>query len=126
VARPEAGTGSQGAGPRAGRPSRLPIMGDFVERSADAAEQDIPPVVYVPCAPSAPDDDDLSVDLRETQDGRLALMVYSGPERLTACCGPHQPWVALRAAELEQVRVDTGFALVLLDVEIPKELWRTA
>jgi hypothetical protein len=111
--------------PSAGQLPYNLIMNDFVERSADAADPDIPPVVWVPCAPEETGDDDgVSLDLRETPDGRLALLVYSSPDRLLACCGPNQPWVSLQAVELEQVRAETGFSLVLLDVEVPKELWR--
>jgi hypothetical protein len=99
-------------------------MDDFVERSADAADPEIPPVVWVPCAPGEPGDDDLSVDLRETPDGRLALLVYSSADRLAACAGPNQPSIAMPAADLEEIRAEIGFSLVLLDVEIPRELWR--
>ncbi|MHA3949030.1 SAV_915 family protein [Cellulomonas bogoriensis] len=29
--------------------------------------------------------------MRETKDGRLALLVYKAPDRLVACCGDAQP-----------------------------------
>jgi hypothetical protein len=83
-----------------------------------------PPVVYVPCAPAqAPED--LTIDLRPTRDGRLALLVYSAMDRLIAHCGPAQPFTVLRTEDLEQVRLATGFELILLDLDIPEQLRRT-
>jgi hypothetical protein len=83
-----------------------------------------PPVVYVPCAP-AQHPDELTLDLRATRDGRLALLVYSAMDRLIAHCGPNQPWTVLFAQDLEQARVATGFELILLDLDIPEPLRRT-
>jgi hypothetical protein len=85
-----------------------------------------PAVVYVPCAPVRAGDETVDVDLRETRDGRLALLVYSALDRLVECCGPVQPWTEMPAAALEQVRLATGLELVLLDLSIPAEHRRTA
>lgn len=83
-----------------------------------------PPVVYVPCSPLQPGDDRLGVDVRRTRDGRLALLVYSALDRLVSCCGVRQPWTVMPASDLERIRQETGFELVLLDVEIPDEFRR--
>lgn len=83
-----------------------------------------PPVVYVPCSPLNPEDEELSVDLRRTRDGKLALLVYSALDRLVTCCGEQQPWVVLPTANLEKIREKTDFELILLDIEIPNELRR--
>jgi hypothetical protein len=83
-----------------------------------------PPVVYVPCSPVAVGDEDLGVDLRPTRDGRLALLVYSALDRLVDYCGDEQPWVVMPTANLEKVRVETNFELILLDVVIPDEFRR--
>jgi hypothetical protein len=72
------------------------------------------------------DDEVLSIDLRPTRDGRLALLVYSALDRLVDCCGEEQPWVVMPTANLEKVRVETGFELILLDVVIPDEFRRHA
>jgi hypothetical protein len=85
-----------------------------------------PPVVYVPCSSVVMDDEVLSVDLRPTRDGRLALLVYSALDRLVDRCGEGQPWVVMPTANLEKVRVETGFELILLDVAIPDEFRRRA
>lgn len=87
---------------------------------------DFPPVVYVPCSPVAMGDENLSVDLRPARDGRLALLVYSALDRLVDCCGDEQPWVVMPTANLEKVRVETNFELILLDVVIPDEFRRRA
>lgn len=84
-----------------------------------------PPVVYVPCAPVQPGSGEINVDLRVTRDGRLALLVYSALDRLVSHCGRAQPWTLMRASDLEQVRLATGFELILLDLDIPEELRRT-
>ncbi len=83
-----------------------------------------PPVVYVPCSPLNPEDEELSVDLRRTRDGKLALLVYSALDRLVTCCGEQQPWVVLATANLEKIREKTDFELILLDIEIPNEFRR--
>jgi hypothetical protein len=83
-----------------------------------------PPVVYVPCSPLAPGDEELSVDLRQTRAGRLALLVYSALDRLVTCCGAQQPWVVLPTANLEKIREKTDFELILLDIDIPDEFRR--
>ncbi len=85
---------------------------------------DFPPVVYVPCAPRDPGDEELTVDLRRTREGKLALLVYSALDRLVTCCGAQQPWVVLPTANLEEIREKTDFELILLDIEIPEEFRR--
>lgn len=87
---------------------------------------DLPPYVYVPCSPFNAGDTDLSVDLRSTKAGQIVLLVYSALDRLVDNCGPEQPWTVLPATELEQIRVATGFELILLDVCIPEHLRRGA
>lgn len=93
--------------------------------AAESAGVIFPPVVYVPCAPVQAGSGEIDVDLRMTRDGRLALLVYSALDRLVTHCGEAQPWTLMRASDLERVRLETGFELVLLDLDIPEELRRT-
>ena len=85
-----------------------------------------PPIVYVPCSPTRVGEEqrssEVAIELRHTRDGRLALLVYSAMDRLIAHCGPAQPWTVFASEDLERVRLATGFELVLLDLDIPKEL----
>jgi hypothetical protein len=85
-----------------------------------------PPVFYVPCAQVPDEDAELRVDLRRTRDGRVALLVYSALDRLVSCCGAEQPWPVLRTSDLEKVRLETGYDLVLLDMDVPPEFRHTA
>jgi hypothetical protein len=113
---------------------RLPPMGDASESGTLDVDRLLggtrdpahvfPPIVYVPCAP-AQSDEELTIDLRVTKDGRLALLVYSAMDRLIAHCGPAQPWTVMATKDLEQARLATGFELILLDLDIPEELRRT-
>jgi hypothetical protein len=86
----------------------------------------VPPIVYVPCAPRRSEDAELTVDLRQTREGKLALLAYTALDRLIDCCGPEQPWAVLPTADLEQVRLATSFDIILFDVEIPPEHRRPA
>jgi hypothetical protein len=54
----------------------------------------------------------------------LALLVYSALDRLVDCCGDKQSWAVMPTANLEKVRVETSFDLILLDVVIPEEFRR--
>jgi hypothetical protein len=71
-------------------------------------------------------DAELRVDLRRTRDGRVALLVYSALDRLVSCFGAEKPWTVLRTPDLEKVRLETGFDLVLFDVDVPPEFRHTA
>lgn len=80
----------------------------------------LPPVVYVPCRNDI-HAGELTVDLRPTRDGRIALLVYSALDRLVNCCGPNQPWVVMATADLDKLSERVRFDLILLDLEIPEE-----
>ncbi|MGH3948548.1 MAG: SAV_915 family protein [Pseudonocardiaceae bacterium] len=86
------------------------------------AVEKFPPIVYVPCAEHVRDEtDNLTVDLRRTRDGRMALMVYSALDRLIECCGAEQPWVVVPTANLDKIDEASPFDVILLDVRIPEE-----
>lgn len=95
-------------------------------RGIDDPAHAFPPIVYVPCTPAQAGveqrSSELTIELRQTRDGRLALLVYSAMDRLIAHCGPAQPWTILASEDLERVRLATGFELILLDLDIPVEL----
>ena len=91
---------------------------------AATTDRTFPPLVYVPCAPEQPGDTELRVDLRETRDGRMALLVYSALDRLVDKAGPSQPWTVMLTRDLEDVRLRTGFDLVFLDMDVPTEFRR--
>lgn len=88
------------------------------------APEVIPPVVYVPC--SAVAEDEVTVDVRESRNGERVLLVYSALDRLIELAGPHQPWVLLPTAQLEQVNEYAPFDMIMFDMEIPEEHRRKA
>lgn len=83
---------------------------------------EFPPMLYLPCAEAEPVGGNITVEMRETKDGRVALLAYSALDRLIRCCGPDQPWVVVPTPNLERLRQSRPFELVLLDVAIPGEL----
>lgn len=82
---------------------------------------DFPPVVYLPCAESVSNPEAARVDMRQTRDGRTALLAYSALDRLHTCCGPDQAWILVPTANLARLQVARPFQLLLLDVVIPPE-----
>jgi hypothetical protein len=80
-----------------------------------------PPVLYLPCTESNPHDGKITIELRQTDDGRMALMAYSALDRLVSCCGDSQPWAVVPTTNLDKVHEANPFELVLLDVAIPEE-----
>ncbi|MGH3623216.1 MAG: SAV_915 family protein [Sciscionella sp.] len=79
-------------------------------------EMVLPSTVYVPTGPSHDGDPQLQFELRRTEDGRFALLVYTTLDHLVECCGESQPWVQVPTQELDEVRAYAPFDVVLLDV----------
>lgn len=105
----QSAAGNRTAGAPVGNVSPRPIPSDF------------PPVVYLPCAETVADPKDARIDMRETRDGRTALLAYSALDRLRQCCGDKQAWVLMPTANLSQLQAARPFQLLMLDVEIPVE-----
>lgn len=82
---------------------------------------DFPPVVYLPCMETVSDVSQARITMRETRDGRVALLAYSALDRLHSCCGANQPWVVMPTVGLDKLQRAQPFALLLLDVVIPEK-----
>jgi hypothetical protein len=82
----------------------------------------IPPVVYLACGHT--ERESFVPDRRTTEDGRVALLVYSALDRLLDCCGVHQPWVVVPTEKLDEIDRYAPYDVILLDTEIPAELRR--
>lgn len=78
-------------------------------------------MVYLPCGEHVADPAEAVVEMRQTRDGRLAMMTYSALDRLKYCCGEDQPWMVVPTPTLDDIRQAQPFDLVLLDIEIPEE-----
>ncbi|WP_145745124.1 SAV_915 family protein [Saccharopolyspora dendranthemae] len=82
---------------------------------------DFPPVVYLPCVEQVSDASQARIAMRETRDGRVALLAYSALDRLQHCCGTNQPWLVMPTVGLDELQRVRPFSLLLLDVFIPEE-----
>lgn len=67
-------------------------------------------------------DAEATLELRETDDGQLAVMVYSSLEALVAGAGQHQPWIAVPRERVDGLVRLSGADGVLLDTVIPAGL----
>lgn len=76
----------------------------------------LPAQVFVPARPGP------ILDVRELDDGRPALPVYSSIERLVTCCGHGQPWMLVSAAVLPELQRSGAFEVVVLDAPVPRDL----
>ena len=93
--------------------------------SPDAAERPlIPPAVYLPCSPTIPGEAP-QVEMRQLEDGRVALLAYTALDRMARCCGPHQPWALYPTEELSALRSSSPYDVVVLDHELPPEVRHT-
>jgi hypothetical protein len=79
----------------------------------------LPPVLYLPCVAHVSDPAQARVELRETKDGRVALLAYTALDRLVRCCGHGQPWVLATTEALENLQRQYPFQLLMLDVMVP-------
>lgn len=84
-------------------------------QSAEEYKKSFPPVVYVPTT----DEEDRShrrIVMHSMQDGRVALFVYSAPDRLEEYYLPGRPWVLCDGPTLERIQQETPFDLLFLDM----------
>lgn len=80
----------------------------------------VPPMLYVPVEyPQL--GNELSIEFRRLDDGRLALIAYTALDRLVKGCGPNQPWVVIPASKLDEIDKLQPYDLVVLDVNLPTD-----
>ena len=80
----------------------------------DLAAVTPPPTVFLPAVTSTPGPDGHQVVLRSIDDV-LVVVAYSSLEALVRSCGEDQPWVAMRAEDVDDLREEWAAAAVLLD-----------
>lgn len=107
----------------ADRTTREPAS-EMTDSSPATIDIEFPEVVYLPCAEPFDYPSAARVDMRETHDGRTALLTYSGLDELRYCCGDDQAWITMPTAELGRLQKAHPFQLLMLDVSIPHELRR--
>jgi hypothetical protein len=81
---------------------------------------DLPPVLYLPCVAHVSDPVEARVQMRETKDGRVAVLAYTALDRLLHCCGAGQPWVLAPLAALAELQRQYPFQVLMLDVPVPE------
>ena len=93
--------------------------------TADGGPVVMPPALYLPSTGRSVTFG-AEIELRRTKDGRLSLLAYTALDRLARCMGPHQPWVLYETARLDELKTVQHYDVIYLDMEMPRELWRTA
>ena len=76
--------------------------------------KDLPPVLYVPTSPFAPDGRG-HIAMTPLADGRLAVFAYSALDRLVEFYAADAPWALLTVADLQRAHADVPFDLLLVD-----------
>lgn len=90
---------------------------DMAEDAAPSADNEN--IVYVASQPLRRGETEATLEMRETDDGQVAVMVYSSLETLVAGAGPTQPWIAVPRERVEELVRRSGASGVLLDTVIP-------
>jgi len=73
-----------------------------------------PPVVYVPTTDET-EPTHRRVVMHTLTDGRVAVFVYSAPDRLASFYLPDAAWVLLDVEALQRLHDETPYDLILLD-----------
>src|SRR5690606_4047664 len=63
-------------------------------------------------------DEGPDVELRELDDGSLALLAYTSLQALTERAGPRQPYIQVLPSAIEDIRYALGADVVLWDVAL--------
>lgn len=74
--------------------------------------------VYVPTQRGSLADQQVTLELRHTVDGRVALLAYTDLDSLVAGCGEAQPWVAVPEERVGELLRLSGAEAVLWDVAL--------
>jgi hypothetical protein len=78
------------------------------------ADHPFPPVVYVPTlVPES--DDEVRLAMHRTDDGRVALFVYSALDRLVEYYRADSPWALLTVPDLQRAYDAAPYDLIFLD-----------
>ena len=105
------------------RPVAPPVLG--VEY-AGGGMSERPPVAYVPSQRVRRGDTEATLELRNTEDGRVAMLAFTTLERLVAGCGESQPWVAVPGDRVDGLQRLSGADVTLWDVPVPPEVRHAA
>lgn len=93
-----------------------PVLGSEMIEDDEA-----PTVLYLPTAAQT-NGEEVAFVLRELEDGRRALLVFTSLERLVEGCGDEQPWVSIRAEALPEFEGLTEPDVLLWDAVLAPEI----
>lgn len=82
----------------------------------------VPPVLYVAIR-TRNEGTEMAAEIRELRNGRQALLTYSSLDRLLDLAGPNQAWIVMRTDELDTLKKEQPFDVVIFDLEVP-EMYR--
>ncbi|MEB3371931.1 SAV_915 family protein [Saccharopolyspora mangrovi] len=81
-----------------------------------------PEPVYLPLEkPLTSSDADATISMRELEDGRVAILVYTSLESLVVHCGDLQPWASVLPDQLGDIQARSGADMVAWDEPLPPE-----
>lgn len=80
-----------------------------------------PTLVYLPSERMLKHDSEATVELRQLEDGRLAVLAYSSLDALVGNCGELQPWVSLPSDKVAEIQQQSGADLVIWDAALPED-----
>jgi hypothetical protein len=84
-------------------------------------DDDEPTLAYVPSERVLKDDQEVRLEFRRTEDGRVAIPCYQSLEALVGACGDLQPWVSIPSDKLPEIQQRSGVDLVVWDAALPSE-----
>lgn len=78
----------------------------------------VPPALYIPLSVDSTPGQQI-VEIRELKDGRKALLAYTALDRLLTLAGDRQPWTLLRTEDLQQIKQEQPYDVVIFDLDVP-------
>ena len=72
-------------------------------------------LVYIPSRPHRMSENYADIKLYELDTGEIAMLAYSSPQHLRACCGTRQHWVAIPPDAVEETCYRLGAEVVVYD-----------
>lgn len=76
---------------------------------------------FVPSQRRYPGEEEVTLELRRTEEGQLAVLAFSSLGVLVAGCGEAQPWVAVPTERLDDLVRLSGADVVLWNVGLDEE-----
>ncbi|WP_460957016.1 SAV_915 family protein [Parasphingorhabdus pacifica] len=100
-------------------------LADELEADSNPAETTPPQpqeqAFVIPAEEATPPQSEVTVQLARTPDDELVMLAFSTPERLAACLGNEQPWIAIPKSELQPVQHACEADILEIDPVLPAD-----